>query len=680
MIKKATYTLLLLAMALLNGTIYAQSRASSSKITCLEIIDDNTVKITWTKSIIDSFDSYTLFFSKDGNSFDTLKSFADPDSITYTHIGVNANQSRKYYYVQVNGGQDPDISTIAGTLFIIGIDVNANGYQADIYWEPFSEPLPQNDAYYTVYNYEADLPLPIGTTPNTVYRDVTVHTCDDSVNFSVTVEMFGCSSNSQIVGARFKDIILPDKPVLDSVSVTPGGQTIIGWTQSDSLDVVGNIIYRYEGIKWIPIDTIWGYDTKFYTDPVIDPCSGNYIYAISSFDSCGNNSPFTDKTSQRPIFLYDIPYSVCDLQDTLRWTVYINPKNPIDQYQIWSSKENGSFEMIGTVDPITGKDELFYVHKDLDPGVKYEYFIRVKMGDITSSSCIKEVHTASYQIPKFINTITANVLEDNTVIATINGDMDVNKCTWDIWRFSTEQPDTILAGEVTKPSQNTSPFDVNDDNVDASTNPWFYYTTVIDSCGKLRLTSDNFKTIWLQGYTQNNINYLSWTASEGWTEGVEKYYIYRTVPGVEPTSPHDSVGANTLTYNEPAPDQGIEDGRTIYFVRSLKKSTSGERITSSSNRTPLYKEATLYFPNAFRPEGKNNDFKPVFSFFGGNSYLFQIYNRWGKLIFETSNPLEGWKGTYNNEPVEQGAYVYVVSYHSVNGENKTFKGTVLLIQ
>jgi len=44
----------LLAMALLNGTIYAQSRASSSKITCLEIIDDNTVKITWTKSIIDT--------------------------------------------------------------------------------------------------------------------------------------------------------------------------------------------------------------------------------------------------------------------------------------------------------------------------------------------------------------------------------------------------------------------------------------------------------------------------------------------------------------------------------------------------------------------------------------------------------------------------------------------------
>ncbi len=674
------YRLILLLILLYSSTLVAQ-RVSSSSIVCLNIIDNNNVEIKWTRSDIDSFQSYVLYFSNDGASFSPVSPIIiDVNDTTFLHTGIDALNTPKYYYVKVN---ESDISPIAKTLFLQGIDVNPNGYQGSLFWTSFADTLDSGMSYYRVYyDYpDGDWHL-LDTTAETSLRNFEIFTCDDSIRFKVEISYRNsCTSNSPVIKGRFTDIVAPDKPVLDSVSITSDGNTIIGWTQSDSMDVVGNIIYRYDGLIWSPIDSVWGYQTQTYTDTVINPCNENYLYAISSFDSCGNNSPFTDLTAQRPIFLYNINYSVCDLKDTIRWTEYVNPKVPIERYEIWYSKNGGAYKLAGQKEPSDAVNgEITFIHQNLDPGADYEYFVRAIMGDISSSSCRKHVITQSYKIPQFVETLTADVLADNTVNVTVEGDMDVNNCIWNIWHFDGNQPDTTLVEQVTKPNQNSSPFFVGDATVDASINPWFYYTTVIDSCGKERLTSNTFKTIWLQGYAQDNINYLNWTAPGGWGSGVEKYYIYRTITGVEPTAPIDSVNGDVLQYQEPASNQPVEDGRIIYFVQALKKSDSTEHITSTSNRFPLFKEATLYYPNAFRPDGQNNEFKPVFSFFGGTNYLLQIYSRWGKVIFETSDPQKGWDGTIQNQPADVGTYVYVSSYRSVSGNTVTQKGTVTLIR
>lgn len=675
------YRLLILFTLFYSSALLAQ-RVSSSKIVCLTIVDSNRVDIKWTKSNVDSFQSYTLYFSNDGTNFSPISSHTDVNDTTYSHLNVNAYKSQKFYYVKINGN-GVDNSPRVATLHILGIDVNPNGYQGNLFWTAFSDTMDSRMSYYHVYyDYPDGNWHLIDSTAQTDLKNITLFTCGDSIHFKVEINYLNrCVSNSQTIKGFFEDLIAPDKPTLDSVSINPAGNTVIGWTQSDSMDVVGNIIYRYDGMIWNAIDSVWGYNTQHYIDTTINPCIENYLYAISAFDSCGNNSPFTDLTAQHPVFLYDIHNSVCDLQDTLRWIVYTNPKNSIDRYEIWSSQNGNPYELIGQKAPSAATNgEITFIHQNLDPGSDYEYFIRVVMGDITASSCRKHIKTKSYGIPQFVETITANVLSDNSVTVTINGDMSVNNCLWDIWHFDNNQPDTTLLQELTKPGQNSSPFFVDDANIDASLSPWYYFTTVIDSCGKQRLTSNTFKTILLQGYSQNNTNYLNWTPPEGWPQGVAKYYIYRSVTGVNPTTPIDSVNGNVLQFQEPATTQPIEDGRIIYFVQAVKKIDTGQRVTSTSNRLPLFKEATLYYPNAFRPNGINNTFKPVFSYFGGSGYLLQIYSRWGKLIFETDNPSTGWDGTIDNNPAAHGAYVYISSYRSVNGNVVTQKGTVVLIR
>jgi hypothetical protein len=59
-------------------------------------------------------------------------------------------------------------------------------------------------------------------------------------------------------------------------------------------------------------------------------------------------------------------------------------------------------------------------------------------------------------------------------------------------------------------------------------------------------------------------------------------------------------------------------------------------------------EVIVYVPNAFTPGEVNNTNQYFFPVITGKiqpgTYRFQIYDRWGELIFETRDPNEKWAG------------------------------------
>ncbi len=70
-----------------------------------------------------------------------------------------------------------------------------------------------------------------------------------------------------------------------------------------------------------------------------------------------------------------------------------------------------------------------------------------------------------------------------------------------------------------------------------------------------------------------------------------------------------------------------------------------------------------YLPNSFTPNGdsKNDEFKAVYSC-DFKSFNLAIYDRWGEKLFETSNPGNGWNGTFRGKIVPTGVYVCKVNY------------------
>lgn len=107
---------------------------------------------------------------------------------------------------------------------------------------------------------------------------------------------------------------------------------------------------------------------------------------------------------------------------------------------------------------------------------------------------------------------------------------------------------------------------------------------------------------------------------------------------------------------------------------------------SSSDQIAVYEcRAELWFPNAFSPndDGKNDHFRPVI--WGTlNSYRIMIYNRWGQLLYESSDAYNGWDGTFNGSLCPGGLYVYVAEYsigiEPYSLKQKVKRGTVTLIR
>lgn len=87
----------------------------------------------------------------------------------------------------------------------------------------------------------------------------------------------------------------------------------------------------------------------------------------------------------------------------------------------------------------------------------------------------------------------------------------------------------------------------------------------------------------------------------------------------------------------------------------------------------------VYVPNAVSPDGNgvNDLFLPVFEMPDKlASYEMLIYNRWGTLLFQTRDPLQGWDAA--NAPV--GSYVYFIRYKSESIAEKMVKGTVTVVR
>jgi len=89
----------------------------------------------------------------------------------------------------------------------------------------------------------------------------------------------------------------------------------------------------------------------------------------------------------------------------------------------------------------------------------------------------------------------------------------------------------------------------------------------------------------------------------------------------------------------------------------------------------LYPDVYIYIPNAFTPnENKNNTFFPVFE--TKEKVIiesFEIYNRWGAIIYSSKN--KGWDGKYNSKYCDSGVYVWRLLYKTKYTGNNIFEKT-----
>ena len=94
---------------------------------------------------------------------------------------------------------------------------------------------------------------------------------------------------------------------------------------------------------------------------------------------------------------------------------------------------------------------------------------------------------------------------------------------------------------------------------------------------------------------------------------------------------------------------------------------------------------TLFVPSAFVPvQAGSTGYTTVLKPYGGGisiqSLSFKVFNRYGKLVFETHQLDTGWNGLIDGVPQDTGTYVWMLTYTPVDGKPKTLKGTSVLLR
>ncbi|MEM9022195.1 MAG: T9SS type B sorting domain-containing protein, partial [Bacteroidota bacterium] len=128
----------------------------------------------------------------------------------------------------------------------------------------------------------------------------------------------------------------------------------------------------------------------------------------------------------------------------------------------------------------------------------------------------------------------------------------------------------------------------------------------------------------------------------------ERYYLNAEVPGAS----YQWFDGSVMTA------RFITQPGTYWVTVSTE---CGDRV-DSIRLEPLFCDCAIWLPNAFTPnfDGNNELFRPVMEC-ETDHYLFTIFDRWGRIVFESTSPDEGWDGTVGNAPAKPDVYAWRLS-------------------
>lgn len=149
-----------------------------------------------------------------------------------------------------------------------------------------------------------------------------------------------------------------------------------------------------------------------------------------------------------------------------------------------------------------------------------------------------------------------------------------------------------------------------------------------------------------------------------------------------------TVTGSEAPYHLKWQDQIIGNGVTIraphgvFTIPVLNKDQCAVDIVNVKLDLVIYPECDrVMMPNAFTPnnDGKNDIFRPLHGPFIIHTDL-AIYNRYGQKVFQSSGTEPGWDGRFKGQPLDQGHYVWILSYENFLKVKRKMNGSVILLR
>jgi len=604
---------------------------------------------------------------------------------TVTLPPPNASSQPFFFYGEVYSGglSTPQLTDTLASMFL-QVGNSTEGY-ANLTWNAPRIPLlPSASPTYSVYRKYDTAPNSgwalAGITGSTSFTDSVVQ-CDDSITYRIELNnALPCVSTSNQVKKFFVNA-KPDTPVIQFVSVDQiTGKAYITWSPSQAGDVAGYYVYLIQNGTPTTVGTLTGSGATFFTYPGSTAWNGSEEFRVASIDSCTKVS--NPGVTHRSLFLQH-DFDLCAYKATLYWNAYENWPGGVGQYTLYASQGGGGFQPVATL----GSDQTAFTYNIGPQAATYRFYVQAKdaTGLKVSQSNVDTLIARVPRQPTFLYLRYATVDSDSIIRLSFLHDTLASVLSYRVQRSDNKGSTWQTIGTV--PFRvDTSLLYYSDSTVFADEQTYQYRIAAIDSCGNASVLSQTCRSIFLRGLPNLNYeNQIYWNPYQGFSGGVQYYRIYRSNYKTFAGEVRGNLASGEGLFFDQLADSLFEDGRYCYRVVAYEGVNTQYFFTdsASSNIICLQAKPRIFIPDAFSPQGDklNEVWKPRAVFIAPEDYLLQIFDRWGRLIFSTKMPNEGWEGKeIDGSDLAEGVYAYTIQYRGQNGELDYRRGTLTLIR
>ena len=396
-------------------------------------------------------------------------------------------------------------------------------------------------------------------------------------------------------------------------------------------------------------------DESELTISSLTPENNYYCFRLGTIDACDGTPPIY--TGSNTICSSRASIDVADDEITIDW----NTSNAgVNSFTI--TRDPGSATSVSNAQPYT------FVDSDIVCGTTYSYRVINEYGSgIRSISKVLTGTAISNRVPSPIDNITT-VVDGNSVDLTWLQDPGFTADEYRIFRIANNK--ASLEGTTATTSFTAENWDIESEIC--------YRIDYDDVCGNKSPSGSNVCPIVLNASVQkNNAVSLSWTAYNGWAGGVNHYVVEKYNASGQLIQSVDVGSATAYVDSNTADDEQVAS----YRILAVASNQSELPDPSVSNLEQTIRNPNLSHPTAFIPQADipaNRTFRVFGSFI--NTYQLKIFNRWGELIFESTDPERGWDGTYRGQQMPEGTYVFQTRVTDYAGRSFDYAGTFVLLK
>jgi gliding motility-associated-like protein len=151
--------------------------------------------------------------------------------------------------------------------------------------------------------------------------------------------------------------------------------------------------------------------------------------------------------------------------------------------------------------------------------------------------------------------------------------------------------------------------------------------------------------------------------------------------GIVPSNASFNWSPTTFMVNPSSLNTAVSPDETIVYTL-----TASDGLCSKSD-TALVRvyeivcdQPYVFIPNAFTPNGdQENDVLYVRGLWI-ESFVLRIFDRWGELVFETTNQNMGWDGTFKGKKLDPDVFDFYLDVNCIGGSHSIIKGNVTLMK